>query len=124
MIKKDGGKPITVMASSQLIAVLKKLVIATKGVYKWPGKIDEHEPVVAFNALLRFSFRRPNHIFIGPNTPTSILETCEHILDKAYGRAVIIASKCFGQDHFPNGLYGQWPPEPPPDYHHAGLQPK
>ena len=87
----DGkGNLSMVMASSPLIAVLKKLT-NEKGSYKWPEKVEHHDPVAAFNALLRWSFRRHNSIFVGPNSPTSILETCEHIFDKAYVRAVIIA---------------------------------
>ena len=117
------GKSAMILASSPLIAVLKKLTIE-KGGYEWPDKVADHNPEQAFICLPRCSFRHPNHIFTGPNIPTSMLETCEHILDKAYVRAVIIASKCFGQDRFPNGIYTLWPPTPPADYHSAGFQPK
>ena len=100
-----------VLASSQLIAVLRKLKL-----YKWPSSAEEHDPTQALTALLRSSFRIPELMFIGPNNPDMLFQKCDHILDKAYVRAVIIASRCLGPDRFPNGIYGLWPPDPPADY--------
>ena len=116
--KTGKGGFTMVLASSQLIAVLRKLKL-----YKWPSSAEEHDPTQALNALLRSSFRIPGLMFIGRNDPDMLFQTCDHILDKAYVRAVIIASKFLGPDRFPNGIYGLWPPEPPADFHTSGFQP-
>ena len=55
-------------------------------------------------------------MFTGLWRPEYLLADCDYNLDHAFVRAVIAASKWFGPDLFPNGLFGNWPPTP-----HGGI---
>ena len=67
-------------------------------------------------------FQHANLIFTGLWYPATLLQTCDYCLDKAFVRAVIFVSKALGTANFPNGVFGQWPPEPPAELT-AGFQP-
>ena len=85
---------------------------------------DDHDPIKALNALLRSCFEQPHLMFTGMWGAETLLQTCDYILDKAFVRAVIAVSKVFGPERFPNGVFGDWPPEPPAGCLTAGFQPK
>ena len=38
----------------------------------------------------------------------------DYVLDKAFVCGAIMLSKWLGQDRLPHGVFGFWPPEPPP----------
>ena len=43
-----------------------------------------------------------------------VLQANEYNMDKSFVYGVIMLSKWLGQDRFPAGVYGMWPPDPPP----------
>ena len=105
------GKTTPVLASAQLINV----VVKNKR-YQTPGTLGEHNGINALNALLRSCFQESHLMFTGLWTPESILFSADHVLDKAFVRAVMAASRWLGQERFPQGIY-EWPPKQP-----AGFQ--
>ena len=115
---KSGSAKINVLASRQLLAVIFK-----RTHYKGAGVHGDDDPIKALNALLHRCFQQSHLMFNGSWSPEALLMSCDFILDKAYIRAVIAASKWLGPDRFPNGLFGEWPPNPPADYNTAGFQP-
>ena len=74
----------------------------------------------ALNALLRSCFLLPYLIFNGSWSPQWLLHQSNYILDKAFVRAVIGVSRWLGEERFPDGLYGLWPPPAPAEYSFAG----
>ena len=54
-------------------------------------------------------------MFHGDFTPACFLHKQDFILDKAFVAMVITASKWLTAKHFPEGLYGKWPPAKPSD---------
>ena len=108
-----GGPAIKVLASSQLLnIVLPTLPKKAEG--------DDHDPIKALNALLRSCFQMDHLIFTGSWSPYWLLHQSDYILDKAFVRAVIGVSRWLGEERFPDGLYGLWPPSAPADYSFAG----
>ena len=110
-----GGPAIKVLASSQLLNIIVLHVTLPK---KAEG--DDHDPITVLNALLRRCFQRHRLIFNGSWSPYWLLHHSDYILDKAFVRAVIAASRWLGEERFPDGLYGCWPPPAPADYSFAG----
>ena len=109
-----GGPAIKVLASSQLLNIVLHLTLYKK------AEGDDHDPIKALNALLRSCFLLPHLIFNGSWSPQWLLHQSNYILDKAFVRAVIGVSKWLGEERFPDGLYGCWPPPAPADYSFAG----
>ena len=109
-----GGPAIQVLASSQLLNIVLHLTLYKK------AEGDDHDPIKALNALLRSCFQMDHLIFTGSWSPYWLLHQSDYILDKAFVRAVIGVSKWLGEDRFPDGLYGCWPPPAPADYSFAG----
>ena len=56
----------------------------------------------------------PTSIFTGPVTMHHLLHANDYVLDKAFVYGVIMLSKWLGQVRLPAGVYGMWPPDPPP----------
>ena len=109
-----GGPAIKVLASSQLMNIVVHLPLYKK------EKGDDHDPIQALNALLRSCFEMSHLIFNGTWSPYWLLHQSQYILDKAFVRAVIAVSRWLGEERFPDGLYGLWPPPAPADYSFAG----
>ena len=103
------------LPANYLIAIILHL-----GTYAKTGL--DHDPEKALIALLRMCIQYTISIFTGLCSPATLLQTCDYCLDKAFVRAVIFVSKVLGPAHFPNGVFGQWPPEPPAELN-AGFQP-
>ena len=109
-----GGPAIKVLASIQLLGIVLHLTVYKK------AEGDDHDPIKALNALLRSCFLLPYLIFNGSWSPQWLLHQSDYILDKAFVRAVIGVSRWLGEERFPDGLYGCWPPPAPADYSFAG----
>ena len=109
-----GGPAIKVLASSQLLNIVLHLPLYKK------AEGDDHDPIKALNALLRSCFENSHLIFNGPWSPYWLLHHSDYILDKAFVRAVIGVSRWLGEERFPDGLYGLWPPPAPAEYSFAG----
>ena len=109
-----GGPAIEVLVSSQLKVLVSNLPLYMK------AEGDDHDPIKALNALLRSCFEMHHLIFTGSWSPYWLLHQSHYILDKAFVRAVIGVSRWLGEERFPDGLYGLWPPPAPADYSFAG----
>lgn len=48
-------------------------------------------------------------------TPLKLLHQNEYNMDKAFAYGIIALSKWLGPRHFPQGIFGSWPPQPPED---------
>jgi len=75
-----------------------------------------HCPVVAFNALLLSCFPLHVNMFNQFWSPKAMLLNCDYVVDKAFCRAVLAASKWLQQERFPHDIYDPWPPSPPADF--------
>jgi hypothetical protein len=53
-------------------------------------------------------------IFLNMYSPLRLLHMNDYVMEKAFAYGVIALSKWLGPDRFPNGVYGEWPPTPPP----------
>ena len=109
-----GGAAIKVLVSSQLKVLVSNLPLYMK------AEGDDHDPIKALNALLRSCFEMHHLIFNGTWSPYWLLHQSHYILDKAFVRAVIGVARWLGEERFPDGLYGLWPPPAPADYSFAG----
>ena len=67
-------------------------------------------PVNALTHLLRACFVSDHLMFIGPFSPYNLLCTSNLILDHAFIRAVIAASRWLGPNILPGGYMLTWPP--------------
>ena len=56
----------------------------------------------------------PTSIFSGPVTMHHLLHANDYVLDKTFVYGAIMLSKWLGQERLLAGVFGFWPPEPPP----------
>ena len=68
----------------------------------------------SLSTLLEACAPGSNRIFVGPHSFTRILHRCDYVLEKSFVFCIICLSKWLGPARFPQGLYGEWPPAPPP----------
>ena len=55
-------------------------------------------------------------IFMAPYTPLRLLHMNDYSLEKTFVWGIMALSKWLGQDKFPHGVYGSWPPKLPREY--------
>ena len=72
-----------------------------------------------FSTLLSKCVPHARDIFSGNFAPIRLLHMNDYVLEKTFVYAMIALSKWMGEERFPQGLYGNWPPEPPDDLHAA-----
>jgi hypothetical protein len=67
--------------------------------------------------LVLFSKCVPNarRLFDGAYRPARLLHVNDYVLDKAFVYGIVVLSKWMGVERFPQGVYGQWPPQFPED---------
>ena len=53
------------------------------------------------------------HVFTGSYSPPRMFAHCDYIMEGAFLFGVIVLSKKLGNNRFPCGVYGRWPPELP-----------
>jgi len=53
------------------------------------------------------------YVFQGAYTPLRLLHVNDYVLDKAFVYGILALSKWIGEEHFPDGVYGHWPPRFP-----------
>jgi len=56
---------------------------------------------------------RAKHVFSGPHTPARLLLLNDCVVEKAFCFGIIALSKWLGEESFPQGVYGTWPPLAP-----------
>ena len=60
---------------------------------------------------------RAGSIFKGVYHPSILLHINNYQVEKAFVYGIIALSKWLGQAKFPQGIYGNWPPQVPADFH-------
>ena len=58
-------------------------------------------------------------VFVDAYHPLRLLHRNDYVMEKAFVFGVIALSKWLGSDRYPPGLYGEWPPEPPPEIYES-----
>ena len=56
-------------------------------------------------------------VFCGNVGVMKLLHMNDYIIEKTFVYAIVCLSKWLGKDIFSWGIYGTWPPAPPPDLH-------
>ena len=52
-------------------------------------------------------------VFDGASRPLKLLHVNDYVLEKAFVYGIVALSKWLGEERFPYGVYGQWPPKFP-----------
>jgi hypothetical protein len=58
---------------------------------------------------------KTQRIFLGNYNAARLLHLNDYVFDKAFVYGIVLLSKWIGKERFPQGVYGQWPPEFPDD---------
>ena len=58
---------------------------------------------------------RVEYILEGRRSCKNLLHMNDYVMERACVYGVIALSKWPGLDRFPRGIYGMWPPDPPPE---------
>ena len=101
--KFSGSARRTVRCSPQLATFIEHHTA-----YKRMASGPEPEP--ALRHLLRACFVSEEKIFQGPFSPYNLLCSGNLVIDLAFMRAVVAASKWLGPHAFPAGYISEWPP--------------
>ena len=72
------------------------------------------DPVGALGAMFRAFVPCSSQVFKGAYAPLHLLHMNDYVMEKAFVFGVIALSKWLGPERFPQGIYGDWPPCPPP----------
>ena len=64
--------------------------------------------------MFRKCVPKPGQIFGGPASLHHVLHANDNNMDKSFVHGAIMLSKWLGRDRLPKGVYGLWPPDPPP----------
>ena len=75
-----------------------------------------HDPVETLYKLFSACVPLARRVFTGAYTPLRLLHLNDYVLEKTFVYGIVALSKWLGEECFPHGVYGQWPPEMPADY--------
>ena len=70
-------------------------------------------PVETLYALFSAFLPHAQHVFVGAYSPLRLLHVNDYVLEKAFVYGIIALSKWLGEERFPPGVFGQWPPQVP-----------
>ena len=70
-------------------------------------------PVETLYALFSAFLPHARHVFTGAYSPLRLLHVNDYVLEKAFIYGIIALSKWLGEERFPPGVFGQWPPQVP-----------
>ena len=84
-----------------------------------PQTLFGRDPVAALFRLYSAIVPLERRVFAGTLSPLRLLHVNDYILDKAFVYGIVALSKRLGEEWFPCGVFGQWPPPFP-----AGLATK
>ena len=68
----------------------------------------------ALTEVFRQCIASPTSIFSGPVTMHHLIHLNDYDLDKTFVYGAIMLSKWLGRERLPRGVFGFWPPDPPP----------
>ena len=86
------------------------MVVGTYYPDPWGGR----DAAAALLAIFRKCVPSPSQIFGGPASLPHILHINNYNMDKSFVYGAIMLSKWLTIERFPRGVYGVWPPDPPP----------
>ena len=86
------------------------MVVGTYYGVPWEGR----DAGAALLAIFRKCVPSPSQILASPVSLPHILHANDYNMDKAFVYGAILLSKWLGQERLPCGVYGMWPPDPPP----------
>ena len=84
-----------------------------------PQSILGRDPVDTLYRLFSACVPAARQVFVDAYRPLRLLHVNDYILEKAFVYGIVALSKWLGEERFPCGVYGQWPPPFP-----AGLAPR
>ena len=56
---------------------------------------------------------KARRVFDGNYRPLKLLHVNDYVMEKAFVYGIVALSKWLGEERFPYGVYGQWPPKFP-----------
>ena len=72
-----------------------------------------HEPVETLLRLFSACVPFARRVSIGPYSPLRLPHATDYVLEKAFVYGIVALSKWLGEERFPQGVFGQWPPNAP-----------
>ena len=70
-------------------------------------------PVDTLLRLFNACVPHANRVFQGPYTPLRLLHKTDYVMDMAFVYGILALSKWIGEETYPCGVYGHWPPKFP-----------
>jgi hypothetical protein len=71
------------------------------------------DPVETLYRLFSACVPRARDVFTGPYGPLRLLHINDYVLEKTFVYGIVALSKWLGEERFPHGVYGKWPPKAP-----------
>ena len=102
-----GGHPRWVRCSAKFNMLIEK--------YDPPRGMLARNPVDSLYKVFEMIVPRPRQIFLAHSHLHQVIHINDYILDKTFVYGVVMLSKWLGQERLPKGVYGVWPPDPPPE---------
>jgi len=99
-----GGPPRAVRCSLCFQAVVDPLA---------PRSHTGHDPVETLFILFSACVPQARRVFTGHYTPLRLLHVNDYVLEKAFVYGIVALSKWLGEENFPQGVFGHWPPNVP-----------
>ena len=78
-----------------------------------PQHILGRDPVDQLDRLFSACVPRARRVFAGNYQALRLLHVNDYVLEKAFVYGIVALSKWLGEERFPYGVYGQWPPKFP-----------
>ena len=78
-----------------------------------PQSILGRDPVDTLYRLFEACVPSARRVFKNASSPLRLLHINDYILEKAFVYGIVALSKWLGEDRFPQGVYGHWPPRFP-----------
>ena len=101
----EGGRPRKTRCSVQFSQVL--------GTY-YDDPFAARDARVALISVFRRCVPSPSSMFTGPASIHHLIHLNDYVLDKTFVYGAIMLSKWLHEERLPKGVYGLWPPDPPP----------
>ena len=73
------------------------------------------DPVDPLNRLFSACVPSARRVFMNAYAPLRLLHMNDYVLEETCVYGVVALSKWLGEERFPVGVFGKWPPQPPDD---------
>ena len=74
-----------------------------------------NDPTQAMKSVFKKIVPLADRMLTESYSPLKLLHLNDYVMEKAFVYGVICLSRWLGEEHFPEGCHGQWPPELPED---------